>query len=101
MPSRNLPQDPPQSRVNPRVIAPGGAAILANARMEAVMDETGRGLDIQQFLVTPSRREQEFCVSDLLSQLKHTIQSGASAANGWQLRGRVLKRFRWHCLHDA
>ena len=68
------------------------------ARREATSDETGRGLVIQEFLATLTRREREFCLSDLLQQSKPTVRSGVSSANGWQLRSRVLKKFRTYFL---
>jgi len=70
------------------------------ARNEATSDETGRWLVMQEFLATLTRREREFCLSDLLKQSKPTVRSGVSLANGWQLRSRVLKKFRTYFLQD-
>jgi hypothetical protein len=70
------------------------------ARKEATWDDTGRGLVIQEFLATLTPREREFFESDLLKQSKVTFRSGASTANGWQLRSRVLKKFRRYLFQD-
>ncbi len=70
------------------------------ARKEATSDEIGRGLVIQEFLATLTRREREFCLSDLLKQSKPTVRSAVSLTNGWQLRSRVLKKFRTYFLQD-
>jgi len=43
------------------------------ARKEATWDEIGRGLVIQEFLATLTRREREFCMSDLMKQSKLTV----------------------------
>jgi len=71
------------------------------ARKEATSDEIGRGLIIQEFLATLTRREREFCVSDLLKQSKPTVPSAVSLVNGWQLRSRILKKFRTYFLQDS
>jgi len=71
------------------------------ARKEATSDEIGRGLVIQEFLATLTRREREFCMSDLLKQSKLTVRSAVSLANGWQLRSRILKKFRTYFLQDT
>jgi hypothetical protein len=63
------------------------------ARMEATADDIGRRLDIQEFLETLTHREREFFLSDLLSAPAHTA-NGVSSANAWQLRCRVLRKFR-------
>ena len=70
------------------------------ARNEATSDEIGRGLVMQEFLATLTRREREFCLSDLMKQSKLTVRSEVSLANGWQLRSRVLKKFRTYFLQD-
>jgi len=70
------------------------------ARKEATLDDAGRGLIMQEFLATLTRREREFCLSDLLKQSKPTIRAGLSSANEWQLRSRVLKKFRTYFLQD-
>jgi len=70
------------------------------ARKEATSDEIGRGLIMQEFLTTLTRREREFCLSDLLKQSKPTVRSEVSLANGWQLRSRVLKKFRIYFLQE-
>jgi hypothetical protein len=64
------------------------------ARKEATRDEIDRGLSIQEFLATLTGRERDFCLSELLRQTKPDVPSSASAANVWQLRSRVLKKFR-------
>ncbi len=71
------------------------------ARKEATSDEIGRGLVIQEFLATLTRREREFCMSDLMKQSKLTVRSEVSLANGWQLRSRILKKFRTYFLQDS
>jgi hypothetical protein len=70
------------------------------ARMEATVDDTGRRLDLQEFLATLTRREREFFLTDLLRQSAHTVQSGVSSANAWKLRSRVLKKFRRYFLDN-
>ena len=70
------------------------------ARKEAASDEIGRGLIMQEFLTTLTRREREFCLFDLLKQSKPTVRAGVSLANGWQLCSRVLKKFRIYFLQD-
>ncbi len=70
------------------------------ARKEAISDEIGRSLVIQEFLATLTRREREFCLSDLLKQSKPTVRSEVSLANRWQLRSRVLKKFRTYILQE-
>lgn len=70
------------------------------ARKEATSDEIGRGLAIQEFLATLTRREREFCMSDLMKQTKVTVPSEISLTNGWQLRSRVLKKFRTYFLQE-
>jgi DNA-directed RNA polymerase specialized sigma24 family protein len=64
------------------------------ARVEATADDIGRRLDIQDFLATLTPREREFFLSHLVRQSTHTVQSEVSSANGWQLRSRVLRKFR-------
>ncbi len=71
------------------------------ARNEATSDELGRGLVIQEFLATLTRREREFCISDLMKQSQLTVRSEVSLANEWQLRSRVLKKFRTYFLQDS
>jgi hypothetical protein len=39
-------------------------------------------------------------MSDLMKQSKLTVRSEVSLANGWQLRSRVLKKFRTYFLQD-
>jgi len=70
------------------------------ARKEAISDEIGRSLVIQEFLATLTRREREFCMSDLMKQSTLTVRSEVSLANEWQLRSRVLKKFRTYFLQD-
>jgi DNA-directed RNA polymerase specialized sigma24 family protein len=64
------------------------------ARKEATRDEIGRGLALNEFLATLTRREREFCLSHLLPPTEMTAPIVLSASNGWQLRSRVLKKFR-------
>ena len=71
------------------------------ARKEAMSDEIGRGLVIQEFLATLTRREREFCMSDLMMQSKVTVRPEVSLTNGWQLRSRVLRKFRTYFLQDT
>jgi len=63
------------------------------ARVEATTDDTGRRLNIQDFLATLTPRERDFFLSDLLRQSTHTVP-GVSSANAWQLHSRVLRKFR-------
>jgi hypothetical protein len=71
------------------------------ARKEATSDELGRGLVIQEFLATLTRREREFCMSDLMRQSKITVRQEVSLSNSWQLRSRVLKKFRTFFLQEG
>jgi DNA-directed RNA polymerase specialized sigma24 family protein len=64
------------------------------ARKEGAWDEIGHGVAMQEFLATLTCREREFCVSDLLNQTRSASRSSVSRANTWQLRSRVLKKFR-------
>lgn len=64
------------------------------ARKESTLDETERGLVLQEFLETLTPREREFCVGYLLSELDPTSLRELTTVNGWKLRSRVLKKFR-------
>jgi DNA-directed RNA polymerase specialized sigma24 family protein len=70
------------------------------ARKEATRDEVGRGLAFNEFLATLTGREREFCLSELLGQGEYTASSPLSAANGWQLRCRVLRKFVLYILQE-
>jgi hypothetical protein len=70
------------------------------ARKEATRDEVSRGLAINEFLTTLTGREREFCLSELLRQDEYTAPSPVSAANGWQLRCRVLRKFLIYFLQE-
>ena len=70
------------------------------ARKESTSDEIGRGLILQEFLDTLTRREREFCQSDLLKQPRPPVRPVVSLANGWQLRSRVLKKFLTYFRQD-
>jgi DNA-directed RNA polymerase specialized sigma24 family protein len=70
------------------------------ARNEEFSDEPVHRILIQEFLATLTPQEREFCLSDLLQQSKHTVQSGLTSANEWQLRSRVLKKFRTYFLRE-
>ena len=59
-------------------------------------DEVGRGLAFAEFLATLTNRERRVC----LSQLVPCTDATASAANGWQLRCRVLKKFHAYFRPD-
>ena len=63
------------------------------ARKEATRDEVSRGLAFNEFLATLTGREREFCLSELLRQDEYKTPTPLSAANGWQLRCRVLRKF--------
>jgi hypothetical protein len=71
------------------------------ARMEATTDEAGRGLIVQEFLDTLSRREREFCLSDLMKQSRHPGRSDVSSTNRWKLRSRILKKCQTFILEDS
>jgi DNA-directed RNA polymerase specialized sigma24 family protein len=71
------------------------------ARKEATWDEVGRELILQEFLTTLSHREREFCLSYLMQQANSPVRPKVSAANGWRLRSRVLKKFRTFYLLPA
>jgi DNA-directed RNA polymerase specialized sigma24 family protein len=64
------------------------------ARREGAWDDIGGEVAIQEFLATLTRREREFCLSELLNQARPASRSSISRANNWQLRCRVLKKFR-------
>jgi DNA-directed RNA polymerase specialized sigma24 family protein len=64
------------------------------ARKEGAWDEIDGGVAIQEFLATLTLREREFCLSELLNQTGPASRSSVSRANDWQLRCRVLKKFR-------
>lgn len=68
------------------------------ARKEADWDDVDRGLAIQEFLATLTRREREFCLTELLRETKAVPASPVSRVNGWKLRSRVLKKFRNYML---
>lgn len=70
------------------------------ARANTTLDETAWMLYIQEFAATLTRREREFFRTDLLKQSTHTVASGVSLANGWQLRSRILKKFRRYFIED-
>jgi len=70
------------------------------ARRETAADEAEHGLIVQEFLDTLTRREREFCLSDLLRRSRPPGPSGVSSANGWKLRSRVLKKFRKFILES-
>lgn len=66
------------------------------ARDEATWDELDDRLNIQDFLTTLTRREREFFLAELTQQPRIANEPPGSAANGWQLRCRVLKKFRMY-----
>jgi hypothetical protein len=68
------------------------------ARKEAAWEEVGRGIALSEFLATLTGREREFCLSELLPQSEPTVRPTLSATNEWQLRSRVLKKFRNYFL---
>jgi hypothetical protein len=68
------------------------------ARQEATWEEVGRGIALTEFLATLTGREREFCLSELLPQTEPAVRPPISATNGWQLRSRVLKKFRNYFL---
>jgi hypothetical protein len=70
------------------------------ARKEAIWEEVGRELALTEFLATLTRREREFFLSELLSQTEPTVRPPISATYGWQLRRRVLKKFRTYFLQE-
>jgi DNA-directed RNA polymerase specialized sigma24 family protein len=71
------------------------------ARKEATPDESSRGVEIQEFLTTLTRREREFCLSILLKQPRLTTRSGVTSSNQWQIRSRIQKKFRNYFLYDV
>lgn len=64
------------------------------ARKESTVPECERGLVIQEFLDTLTPREREFCLCYLLNEFEPSSRRNFTAANGWQLRCRVFKKFR-------
>ena len=71
------------------------------ARNEATRDEVSRGLDLNEFLTTLTRREREFCLHELLEPHHSGDAPSFSATNGWQLRCRILKKFRAYFLRET
>ena len=72
-----------------------------SARSEAVMDETGPAIVIQEFLAILTRQEREFCQSFLMKQAGHSCQSELSPCNSWKLRSRVMKKFQTFVLDKS
>ena len=70
------------------------------ARNEATRDEVSRGLDLSEFLTTLTRREREFCLRELLEPHNSSDAPSFSTTNGWQLRCRILKKFRAYFLRE-
>lgn len=68
------------------------------ARNESTRDEVGRGIVLQEFLATLTPREHEYCTSILLSASGPEGGSDVSDSNRWQLRSRVMKKFRSYVL---
>jgi hypothetical protein len=64
------------------------------ARKEGGWDEIGQGVAVEEFLATLTCREREFCLSELLNQMRPESRSFVSRSNNRQLRCRVLKKFR-------
>jgi hypothetical protein len=71
------------------------------ARSEATSDDVDGRMVIQEFLGMLTPREREFFLSDLVSETDSDGQAILSAANIWQLRSRVLKKFRAYCRRDS
>jgi hypothetical protein len=70
------------------------------ARQESTRDEVGRGLVLQEFLATLTRREREFCLTILLGVPELGGRPPVSVANEWKIRSRVLKKFRTNVLGE-
>ena len=70
------------------------------ARSEATLDEPDRGLAMEEFLDTLTRREREFCMSGLMNLPERTASMQISPTCKWQLRSRVLKKFETHFLTE-
>jgi hypothetical protein len=64
------------------------------ARREWTTDESSRDIVMHEFLAMLTRREREFCVTNLLRQPDGSSTTMFSSANTWQLRSRILKKFR-------
>lgn len=64
------------------------------ARREWTIDENFRGIAMQEFLATLTRREHEYCVTYLLRPADPAYAPALSRNYKSQLRGRVLKKFR-------
>lgn len=70
------------------------------ARKESTRDEVGHELVLEEFLATLTRRELEFCLSDLLSMPEFRDHTEVSTCNVWKLRSRVMKKFRTYVLRN-
>lgn len=64
------------------------------ARSEMSWEEADRGIVLEEFMATLTRREREFLLSDLVGSSKDRAGRSDSMANRWQLRSRVLKKLR-------
>jgi len=71
------------------------------ARREATTEVADWRLMLQEFLGTLTRREREFCLTDLMKHGAAACQPELSVANGWQLRSRVLKKFRKYYIQGV
>jgi len=71
------------------------------ARKESTVPECERALIIQEFLDTLTPREREFCLAYLLNEFDPSSCRNFSAANGWQLRSRVFKKFRTYYSRNS
>ena len=71
------------------------------ARGEATFDEADCRLMFQEFLATLTRREREFCLTNLLKNEAAQDRPKLSEANLWKLRSRVLRKFREYCTQEA
>lgn len=71
------------------------------ARKESTVPDCERGLVIQEFLDTLTPREREFCLVYLLNELEPSSRRKFTAANGWQLRSRVFKKFRMYYSRNS
>lgn len=71
------------------------------ARRESTTEQCERGIVIQEFLETLTPREREFCLAYLLNEVDPGLRCEFTSANGWQLRCRVLKKFRMYWSRNS
>ena len=72
-----------------------------SARSEVTTDKTEPAIVIEEFLAILTRQEREFCQTFLMKQSERSCQSELSPCNCWQLRSRVMKKFKRFVLDKS